>query len=57
MSRRQRNFPEIKTSTREVIYCPKCGWESFDPDSYEEDCQRGNCDGKMTGTYEEEYEV
>ncbi len=42
---------------RDVIYCPYCGWESFDPDSYEQPCSQSDCDGVMTGIYREDYEI
>ena len=41
---------------REVYSCPKCGWESFDPDQYEAECGQTDCDGKLTETRTEEYE-
>lgn len=44
---------EIKK--REVFSCPKCGWESFDPDSYEEPCGQTNCDGSLTKVTKESY--
>lgn len=43
-------------SIREVIYCPLCGWESFDSNQYEEPCGQSDCDGRLTETREEEYE-
>lgn len=41
---------------REVYSCPKCGWESFDPDQYEAECGQTDCDGKLTEVRTEEYE-
>lgn len=41
---------------REVYSCPKCGWESFCDDDYEQDCPQTGCDGKLTEIRTEEYE-
>lgn len=42
--------------TRTVIYCPICGWETFDEDQYENECGQTNCPGKLTETRTETYE-
>lgn len=45
----------LKFDYRRLYKCPKCGWESFDDDSYV--CNRGDdCDGVMEFVEEEEYE-
>jgi hypothetical protein len=41
---------------REVFFCPKCGWESFDDSDYDVPCLRYGCDGHMSETREEWYE-
>ena len=41
---------------RDVISCPKCGWESFSDDDYDHPCMRDGCDGIMSEIRNEEYE-
>jgi len=40
---------------RTVIFCPECGWESFDEDDYDHGCP--NCGEILIGEKEEEYEI
>jgi len=46
----------LSQDLREVYFCPKCGWESFDDVNYEADCGQSGCDGKMTETRDEWYD-
>jgi len=52
------DWKEIKEEqkTREVFYCPICGWESFDPDQYEAPCGQTDCTGKLSLTRKEPYD-
>lgn len=49
-------YTNMTEKTRTVIYCPVCGWETFDEDQYECDCGQTDCPGKLTLTREETYE-
>lgn len=49
-------FATISQDTREVFFCPKCGWESFNDADYETSCGRCGCDGNLTEVRDEWYE-
>lgn len=49
-------FATISQDIREVFYCHKCGWESFNDVDYETSCGKCGCDGSLTETREEWYE-
>ena len=46
----------MKYDFRDIISCPKCGWESFSDDDYDHPCLRGGCDGTMSEFRNESYE-
>ena len=50
-------FSKHVFKTREVFYCPRCGWESFAEEDYEQPCPQENCNGRLNQIREEEYEV